>query len=938
MTKIILQLTGAGALPVLFAVLFYWAERKTSFGQKSFALRQFVIGLCFGGLAVFSTEFGIPVDGAVINVRNAAPLTAGLIFGWPAGILAGLIGGIERWFSVYWGVGEFTRMACTVGTIIAGFLGAAVRRFMMDNKKSSWFYGLAIGIVTEVLHMLMVFIFNSDDIARAFNVVKHCALPMITANGLSVMLALAIITHMGRKGGDKTVSSTRKISQTFQRWLLICVLGAFSVTLLFSSNFQTELAEENTQILLEKNIGDVREDITEAADALLLDKARQIANELPEHPTRDDLVELALRHNVTEISLINTLGVISQSTNAAYKGYNMAVEDQSAEFLCLLEGEKEFVQSYQPMSLMPNISRKYAGVALEGVGFVQVGYDVSRFQKGIQAQVVYAAKNRHIGQDGYVIVCDESGRILSDRHGNEGQYIDLKGNSESEVYTENTCFLANINDEECFCMYSKHEGYYILTVLPKAEAMYTRDVAVYVLAFMETIVFAALFAHIFFLIKKLIVENIQKINRSLAQITSGDLSVTVNVRSNEEFSSLSDDINTTVETLRHYIDEAAARIDKELEFAQQIQRSALPSVFPPFPNRTDFSIFASMDPAKEVGGDFYDFYLLGEKQLAFLIADVSGKGIPAAMFMMTAKTMIKGLVEGGNDVAETFTKANSRLCEGNEAGMFVTAWLGVLNLETGLLSYVNAGHNPPVIQRANGEYEYHKSRAGFVLAGMDGIRYRKQELELHPGDTIFLYTDGVTEAQDLSHELFGEDRLLLSLNTARANSSVEEICKTVRKDVDVFVREADQFDDMTMLCVRLNPIDESEIIRTVPDMASVAAVSEFMDLQIEQKEIPLKIGMRLKIAVDEIYSNIVRYSNAEAAELRCTLNDGTLTLQFSDDGAPYNPLDTKEPDVTASAEEREIGGLGIFMVRKMMDSVDYEFSKGMNRLTLTIKV
>ena len=320
---------------------------------------------------------------------------------------------------------------------------------------------------------------------------------------------------------------------------------------------------------------------------------------------------------------------------------------------------------------------------------------------------------------------------------------------------------------------------------------------------MEFVVFGMLFVIVYFLIKTLVVDNIGKVNESLSRITDGDLSVVVDVRSNSEFASLSDDINSTVVTLKRYIAEAAARIDKELEFAKAIQHSALPSVFPPFPNKTEFDIYALMDTAKEVGGDFYDFYFVGEDKLAFLIADVSGKGIPAAMFMMTSKTLIKSFAETGCDVNEVFTIANTKLCESNDAGMFVTSWMGVLDLKTGLVEYANAGHNPPLVRHKDGSFEYLKSRAGFVLAGMEGIRYRKNELQLSPGDEIFLYTDGVTEATDANNELYGEERLLRFMNTLN-DLPASEVCGMVKADVDAFVGDAPQFDDITMVYLRYN--------------------------------------------------------------------------------------------------------------------------------------
>jgi len=309
---------------------------------------------------------------------------------------------------------------------------------------------------------------------------------------------------------------------------------------------------------------------------------------------------------------------------------------------------------------------------------------------------------------------------------------------------------------------------------------------------------------IYILVKNQVVNNIYQINNSLSAITEGNLDTVVDVRSHVEFEDLSNDINSTVDTLKRYIADAAARIDAELAFAKAIQHSALPSVFPPYPNRKEFDIWASMYTAKEVGGDFYDFYFVDDDTLAFLVADVSGKGIPAAMFMMQSKTLLKSCAESGMSVEQVFTQANGKLCEGNEADMFVTAWMGYLNVKTGLLTFANAGHNPPLVKHADGTFTYLKSRAGFVLAGMDGIRYRKNELQLIPGDKIYLYTDGVTEATDSKEELYGEDRLLAIMNR-NVEADVQTICEAVKADVDRFVGEAPQFDDITMLCLAYHP-------------------------------------------------------------------------------------------------------------------------------------
>ena len=928
------RLVTAALLPVFVAVGFYQAEKKGRFNRFRYIWKQIIIGASFGIVAILATEFGIPANGAVVNVRNAAPLTAGLIFGWPAGLVAGFVGGVERWFS---NAGDFTRLAWSIGTIVAGILGAGVRKFMMDNKKASWFYGLAIGVTSEVLHMLLVFLTNASDIKQAFTVVQICAIPMIAANGISVMLSILAITYLVKRGEQHEHDSNHKenIAQTFQRWLLICVVMAFCVTTIFTHSFQSQIAYATVDYTLQANIEDVRNDILDVSNRNLLKITKEIAAESPETMSQLGLVQLALRHGVTDINVVDENGIIVASTAPEYVGFDMASGQQSAEFMLLLGDEEELVQDYQPISLNSNVYRKYAGVALES-GFLQVGYNSAAFYQQIHEQVKYAADNRHIGQDGFIIICDEYGKIISDREGHQGEHISVFGDASGLNIQPGERVSGDIYGEPSFLMYGETEGYYIIAVMSQEEALFSKSASVYMLAFMETLVFAALFANIFVLIKKLVVKNIRKINDSLAQITKGNLNITVDVRDNEEFASLSDDINSTVATLKSYIDEAAARFDEDLEIAKKIQHSALPSVFPPYPNRKDFSIFASMDAAKEVGGDFYDFYLLDENHLAFVVADVSGKGIPGAMFMMTSKTLIKSHAESGLAVNDVFTQVNAQLCENNEAGMFVTAWMGILDLETGLIRYANAGHNPPVVRHKDGSYEYLKGKANFVLAGMEGVRYKEQQLQLQQGDEIYLYTDGVTEAHDITKQLFGEERLLVSLNETKG-MTVEEICKKVKADVDVFQGEAEQFDDITMLCIRLSEV-ENKMLSVNPTMETLPQVTAFVEENLEAFAVPMKVSTKLLVAVDEIYSNIVRYSGASEAQIRLAKGTDTVQLVFCDNGEPYNPLAAKEPDVTASAEERAIGGLGIFMVRKMMDNVEYMYKDGQNVLTLTMKV
>lgn len=259
------------------------------------------------------------------------------------------------------------------------------------------------------------------------------------------------------------------------------------------------------------------------------------------------------------------------------------------------------------------------------------------------------------------------------------------------------------------------------------------------------------------------------------------------------------DINQYIDHLTKVTAEKE-RIGAELDVATHIQSSMLPCIFPAFPDRKEFDIYATMNPAKEVGGDFYDFFMVDDRHLAVVMADVSGKGVPAALFMVIGKTLIKDHSQPGVSLGDVFSDVNNLLCASNSEDFFITAFEGVLDLVTGDFTYVNAGHEIPYICRGGKSYEPYKVRAGFVLAGMEDMRYREEKVRLEPGDKIFLYTDGVPEATDAENQLYGRERLEAVLNR-HAQARPEELLPAVKADVDAFVGDAPQFDDITMLCL-----------------------------------------------------------------------------------------------------------------------------------------
>ena len=390
------------------------------------------------------------------------------------------------------------------------------------------------------------------------------------------------------------------------------------------------------------------------------------------------------------------------------------------------------------------------------------------------------------------------------------------------------------------------------------------------------------------------------------------------------------------------------RIGTELTLATQIQASMLPHIFPPFPDRTEFEIFGSMNPAKEVGGDFFDYFLVDDDHLCMVIADVSGKGVPAALFMMASKIILQSVAMLGGSPAEILTRTNEAICSNNEAQMFVTVWVGMLELSTGKLTAANAGHEYPAIRHAGGSYELYKDKHGFVIGGMEGVRYREYELQLEPGARIFVYTDGVPEATNDRNELFGTERLLNALNE-KPDAHPDQVLKRVRKAVDDFVRDAEQFDDLTMLCMEYKgtaPKKEGAFVKelTLPALtANIPVVTDFVNTQLDERDCPVKAKRQLDVAIDEIFANIASYAYAPAtgdATVRFSFEEATRTVRllFLDSGTPFDPLAKEDPDVTLSAEERGVGGLGIFLTKRTMDDVQYEYTDGQNCLTLVKKI
>lgn len=477
---------------------------------------------------------------------------------------------------------------------------------------------------------------------------------------------------------------------------------------------------------------------------------------------------------------------------------------------------------------------------------------------------------------------------------------------------------------------------------------------------------------------------LRELAQSVDKFGDGNYDVELpNVKGRDEIALLTEAFSRMQASIKENINaqKNLGRIERELDFARNIQLAMLPeSEKDEICDDDRHELAPFILPAKEVGGDFYDFFKIDNDRLCVVVGDVSGKGVPAALFMMVSRIILRTMMKNLKSVVKTFNSTNYALAKRNKQNMFVTVWMGVIDLRSGHVEFASAGHNPPAVRHEDGSVEFIPSRSGLVIAAMENVQYRQQVYDLKPGDTLFLYTDGVTEATNSKNELFGDARLLKTLAKSK-DLKTADVCKFVKKEIDLFVQDVPQFDDITMLSVKyigngepvweryektidvvnggkhelknfvdkiFSPMDVSakeqmrnaweryeKIVDVIPENQVV--LTAFVEGILAHMERSAKSQMQINIAIDEIYSNIVKFSGATKVTLIVEVRKATLTakLTFIDDGMPYDPLKNKDPDITLSAEEREVGGLGIFIVKKTMDSVCYRRNGDNNELAIT---
>ena len=628
---------------------------------------------------------------------------------------------------------------------------------------------------------------------------------------------------MKRYKGNDPIRETRSLSYIVGRMFIITAVVTMAVSVILSVLVFVQKEYANAQDLLIMSSDDIwagmHDDMLDylVRCAVLLDGG--VTGLLDGTDKSYDDINVYLKENTiyssfSEVNVLDDNGIVKYSSDPSVIGYDMASNEVTAEFMSNLEKEGTWSKDNVPPPNDKSQDMMYGASKIKNFeGYIMVGFDQDTLKELTLEDVKDIVRHRHLGQSGLFLVCDSDYTVSAST---DNRYNGLSlagckttGGRNIREVGEGDVTLMDVYGTYNFTYIVSKYDHYVIGLYPMKEAFRRLNSTVWSLLAIETILFPTVFLIVFIFLKNRVIKGIIGLNGSLEAISEGSLSEKADVRSSLEFESLSDNINITVSKLREMAEKETKMLEDELHYARSIQHSVLPGSFPAFPERKEFGIYASMNAAKEVGGDFYDFYMLSDHQLAFLIADVSGKGIPAALFMMSAKSVMKSLAEAGLSAEEIFTRANHELAgEGDKVEMFVTAWMGVLDLNTGNLTYVNAGHNPPLFIH-NGSPSYIKQKSGMVLCAYDGFVYKQQEFRIDPGDSILLYTDGVTEAKDTERKNYGENRLLELMSRtdtdedkgADVKDDCRIICERVFKDVAAYAEGEPQSDDITVLCV-----------------------------------------------------------------------------------------------------------------------------------------
>jgi len=712
--------------------------------------RQLSEGGLFGlaGVAMLLLVLGGPFAG--LPFCDACMTVAAFWFGARAGLGALAVVVVARTVAMAFGLSA--GVSDVIGSAAVGVFAIALSKYLFRDRRPAVVPATLLAALAEVLHLAVCFLLDVRDASSTMDFILGFVALVPAFCSLAAFGAAVVC---GSWGGWRPnfLSAATGVAAFY----VLALAGTLKVGL--------DSAEHKTEALLEYAEDDLRTTIDESLDVMLSHVGRSIVARLGElrPKTVGEMQAIAAAYDLDEANLVSREGRVVGSNRKTLLDLDLSDHPETTgRFMVLTNGETEvYSQPFRASVGNPDSVCKFLGVAFPGgAGFLQLGYAEKRLARCFAQSFGGMLEDWHNGETGYYVCADMSGRVVAptDLHpGIVGKSLADIGIDLSQVPEADSgvTFVQTVFGEPCFCRLSVYARHLMFSVVPAAD--YYGPALRHVFA-------AAAILFVVFAVFGYVIGRMVDLNRRIVEL-----------RENEN-----------------------VRRERDLQTAKTIQTSVMPAVFPPFPGETRFDLFASMDPAREVGGDFYDFYRLDADHLALVIADVSGKGVPAAMFMMRARVLLKTLCTAGVGLAKAVTAANRRLSDGNAAGMFVTAWATVVDLRTGEAAYVNAGHNPPYVRRADGRLERLDFLSGPMLAVFGEAEYRSRALKLDPGDMLVLYTDGVTEATDGGEELYGEPRLEETIAASRGTDA-RGTCAAILDAVGAFAAGTPQSDDITLL-------------------------------------------------------------------------------------------------------------------------------------------
>lgn len=833
-----------GIICVLFGFCSY-LNFFTKLKKLPFIFNQFIYGSLLGIASISSIYLNVIESGwKSVNACDSIVILSTLVFGPLSGIFTSVYTLLFRLIAFLAthniDTVNYVSLAAPIFTLLAAFCLYIIQK----HKNTSLFFKIiSLTSVVEFIHLILISVLGSMDLQTAINHIVNLFVPSFVYNIAVACLSLLfydIIFKRSRGYGLKdyfTSNSMRKnvpIFSSFQFWIILIFVAAFSANIFILSEFYTYESYSNASARYTDDLATMKE-----------------------------LIYADIKYNPQD-SLKDTAAfyVDDWSLDSNFK---YCLTDQDNNYVVGTQGHESIINS---TSSHPELNLYY---------------------------------------------CIEDG-------------------------------------ENYFAMYVNLDEYKIVSFIPEKYEMFIPNIIICTITMSQVILFILIMVIIFILLNNVIVKRLQYVNDSLQKIIDGDLNKKVTEFSSREFAHLSNSINKTVSTLNKYIEMEANRLNSELDIARRIQQSSMPNTFPAFPHSPEIDLYSMYKPSKIVGGDFYDYFHIDKDKIAILIADVSGKSIPAAMFMMRAKSAIKSVINETSVPSEILFKVNNLLCEDNEACMFVTVWLGVLDVNLGYLDYSSAGHECPIIVNPSKNKVFElKSNVSLVLGAQSNSMYENSSYYFNPGEKLLLYTDGVTEAHDVNNNLLGFESLK-NLLLKNKNNSVKNITKSIAKEVEKYSAGKEQFDDYCLVCFEYqknnfvlkknNNYWETEFT-VISDLASVSRVVEQFENIFSYSNAPKSYIKLLNVCIDEIFSNIMKFGytkRSDTVSIKIIIDETStknyVSITFVDGGVYFNPLKQDKPDTTLSAEEREFGGLGIYISRELVDEMKYQYKDSLNHLTL----